>query len=76
MNERLYPISEDYFKEHIYPYLQGLKDGRGRPALVSDYVFFCAVLFVMRTGIPWRDLPDHYGLWHTIYTRFTNPLCK
>ena len=38
--------------------------------MVSDYDFFCAVLFVMRTGIPWRDLPDSYGSWHTIYTRF------
>jgi len=70
MNERFYPISKDYFKEHIHPYLLELKDGRGRPALISDYDFFCAVLFVMRTGISWRDLPDRYGSWHTIYTRF------
>jgi transposase len=25
---------------------------------------------VLRTGIPWRDLPTCYGNWHTIYTRF------
>ena len=70
MNKRFYPISKDGFKEHIYPYLLELKDGRGRPALISDYDFFCAVLFIMRTGSPWRDLPDCYGCWHTIYTRF------
>lgn len=70
MNERFYPISRDYFQENIYPYLLEFKDGRGRPPLISDYDFFCAVLFVMRTGIAWRDLPDRYGSWHTIYTRF------
>lgn len=70
MNERFHPISNDYFQKHIHPLLIELKDGRGRPSLISDYDFFCAVLFVMRTGIAWRDLPDRYGSWHTIYTRF------
>ncbi|WP_083858700.1 transposase [Paenibacillus sp. OSY-SE] len=23
-----------------------------------------------RSGAPWRDLPDHYGSWKTMYTRF------
>ena len=70
MNKRLYPISEEYFKRPLHPYLLECKDGRGRPALISDYDFFCAILYVMRTGISWRDLPRHYGSWHTIYTRF------
>lgn len=70
MNKRLNPLTEDDFKQHIQPYLTELKDGRGRPASIKDYDFFCAVLFVMRTGVPWRDLPGYYGSWHTIYTRF------
>jgi len=70
MNRRFYPISKNDFKEHIYPCLLELKDGRGRPPSITDYDFFCAVLFVMRTGIAWRDLPAYYGCWHTIYTRF------
>src|SRR5689334_16383414 len=70
MNKRFYPISKEYFQKHIHLQLIELKDGRGRPSLISDYDFFCAVLFVMRTGIAWRDLPDRYGSWHTIYTRF------
>ena len=65
MNKRLNPITEDDFKKHIHPHLIELKDGRSRPALISDYDFFCAVLFVMRTGVAWRDLPSHYGSWHT-----------
>jgi len=24
----------------------------------------------LRTGVPWRDLPDRYGKWETVYSRF------
>jgi len=51
-------------------YRLSFKDGRGRPVLISDYEFFCGVLYVLRTGVSWRDLPECYGSWHTIYTRF------
>ncbi len=27
------------------------------------------VLFRVRTGIPWRDLPERYGSWKTVYER-------
>jgi transposase len=29
-----------------------------------------AICFVLRTGVPWRDLPDRYGKWATVYGRF------
>ncbi len=25
---------------------------------------------MLRTGAPWRDLPDHYGAWETVSGRF------
>jgi transposase len=28
------------------------------------------ILFRTRTGVPWRDLPDRYGPWETVYKRF------
>jgi transposase len=28
------------------------------------------ILFRVRTGIPWRDLPERYGPWQTVYKRF------
>src|ERR1700712_4511381 len=29
-----------------------------------------AVLWVVRTGSPWRDIPDRFGKWDSIYSRF------
>jgi transposase len=26
--------------------------------------------YILRTGIPWRDLPAHFGPWSSVYTRF------
>ena len=28
------------------------------------------ILWVLRTGAPWRDLPERYGPWGTCYSRF------
>ena len=29
-----------------------------------------AILWKLRSGAPWRDLPDRYGPWQTCYDRF------
>jgi transposase len=28
------------------------------------------ILWVLRTGAPWRDVPERYGPWSTVYDRF------
>ena len=28
------------------------------------------ILWKLRTGAPWRDLPERYGPWQTCYDRF------
>lgn len=28
------------------------------------------MVYKIRTGVPWRDLPERYGSWKTVYTRF------
>ena len=69
-DKRLYPIVEDYFNAHIKPLIERFYSKAGRPSKISDYTVFCAMLYVLRTGIPWRDLPKSYGNWHSIYLRF------
>lgn len=32
--------------------------------------YFNAVMWRFRTGSPWRDIPERYGSWSTIYDRF------
>ena len=31
---------------------------------------FEGILYRMRTGIPWRDLPVEFGCWNSVYRRF------
>ena len=42
----------------------------GQPPQVPDREFFEALLYIARTGIPWRDLPAEFGSWDAVYNRF------
>ena len=37
----------------------------------DNRLFIEAVLWIARTGAPWRDLPAELGNWHTTFTRFS-----
>ena len=37
----------------------------------DNRLFVEAVLWILRTGSPWRDLPPELGNWHNTYTRFS-----
>lgn len=69
MSDRLYPVSEAYFSEAILPLIRDKLSAAGKPSQISHYHIFCAMLYVLRTGIPWRDLPSCYGSWHSVYMR-------
>lgn len=34
--------------------------------------FLEAVLWIARTGSPWRDLPEHFGKWNTVFKRYSD----
>jgi len=53
--------------EHLLP---GKASDRGVTAK-DNRLFVEAVLWVARTGSPWRDLPPQLGDWHNVYTRFS-----
>ncbi|WP_406164180.1 MULTISPECIES: IS5 family transposase [Streptomyces] len=41
----------------------------GRPRM-EDRQVVNGMVYKIRTGISWRDLPERYGSWQTVYTRF------
>ena len=41
-----------------------------RSRRVDDRRIMNGIFFVLRTGIPWRDLPERYGPYTTAYNRF------
>ena len=42
---------------------------KGRPQKDSRQILN-AILWIARSGAAWRDLPERYGAWQTIYKRF------
>lgn len=45
------------------------KRNRGRPRL-SDRLMLDGVLWVLCSGAAWRDMPERFGPWSTVYQRF------
>ena len=70
MCKRLYPISKSHFVRSIDPLIKKSYSRAGTPSKISNYQVFCAMLYVLRTGIPWRDLPKFYGNWNHVYQGF------
>src|SRR5690349_17632243 len=50
--------------------LREVKHPAGAPPELSDREFVEAVLYLARTGAPWRDLPGRFGNWDAVYQRF------
>lgn len=54
--------------------IEGLLPGReGTPGARAkdNRLFLEAVLWIVRTGAPWRELPEYYGYWHRVYVRYS-----
>ena len=52
--------------ERLVPGKEGDKGRHG----ADNRLFVDAVLWVARTGSPWRDLPDEFGRWNSVFQRF------
>ena len=64
-----YELTESQWKR-IEPILPGKKSDPGRTAQ-DNRLFVNAVLWILRSGAFWSDLPERYGRWNTAYKRFT-----
>ena len=54
----------------IEPHLPG-REGYVGATAKDNRLFVEAVLYRYRAGIPWRDLPPHFGDFRIIHTRFS-----
>ncbi|MFM0213956.1 IS5 family transposase [Paraburkholderia sediminicola] len=61
-------LSDDQY-ERIALLLPGKSTDPGRTA-ADNRLFVEAVLWIARTGSPWRDLPPDFGPWNSVYRRF------
>jgi transposase len=51
------------------PLLPGKVGDPGRSA-ADNRLFLEAVLWIVRVGAPWRDLPEYFGHWNSVFQRF------
>ena len=55
--------------ERLRAALPPQKPKTGRPAQDHRRILN-GILWIVRTGAPWRDLPERYGPWRTVASRF------
>ena len=60
----------DYEWEQIKDLLPPENTGkRGRPSK-NNRIMLNGMIWIARSGVPWRDLPERYGPWESVYSRF------
>jgi len=60
-------------KDEDWTRIQDLLPGQvGDPGVTAkdNRLFVNAVLWIAKTGVPWRDLPERFGLWNSVWKRF------
>lgn len=62
-------ILDDDQWQRIENLLPGKSSDAGATAK-DNRKFVEAVLWIARTGAPWRDMPTEFGHWHRVYVRY------
>ena len=66
---RRYEITDEEWLR-IEPLLPPENTGKqGRPRK-DNRTIMNGIVWLARSGAPWRDLPERYGSWKTVYSRF------
>lgn len=65
---RRFELSDEQWErlEGLLPGRPGSSGRRGQ----DNRLFLDAVLWMARTGAPWRDLPERFGPWNSVFQRF------
>jgi putative transposase len=69
MGIKRYELSEAQWQK-IAPMLPGKAGDPGRTA-VDNRLFINGILWVLRSGARWSDLPERYGKYKTVHKRYT-----
>ena len=62
-------LSEEQWSK-ISGLIIGRPDQRGSTGR-NNRMFVEGVLWIVRTGSPWRDLPEAFGEWNSVFRRFS-----
>ncbi len=65
---RRHELTDDRWAR-LEPLLPPARPATGRPNKDHRTVVN-GILWRLKTGAPWRDLPERYGPWQTVYSRF------
>src|SRR5438067_12285627 len=65
-----YLLTDDLWTALEPHVLQAKRHRGGQPPRLPERAFFEALLYLARTGVPWRDLPSEFGRWDAVYNRF------
>lgn len=65
---RRYELTDEEWSriESLLPGREGDPGAHGE----DNRLFVNAVIWIARTGAPWRDLPERFGEWNSVYQRF------
>ena len=66
---RRFALRDDQW-DRIKDLLPG-REGHVGVTAKDNRLFVEAVLYRYRAGIPWRDLPERFGPWKAVHTRFS-----
>lgn len=72
MGTKRYELTESEWNriKDMLPPEHPKKGKRGRPAKCDNRSAMNGILWIARGGAPWRELPERYGAWQTVYSRF------
>jgi transposase len=65
---RRHAITDEHWER-----IENLLPGRvGDPGVTAkdNRLFIDAILWIAKTGAPWRDLPERFGNWNSVWKRF------
>ena len=67
--QRRYELTDEEWERIKVYFPEREADQLGRPRN-DDRRILNGILWIVRSGAAWRDLPERYGAWSTVYSRF------